>query len=75
MVNPFSSGSGAADSSTGASEEASDALALLMCYQELLEALPPTLRSQTNLQLIPIQTLMTFTGDISDLQVNQYGVC
>lgn len=70
LINPFSNGAtdhmkkGSADS-----DDSISTLALFMCYQELLDAVPESVRNQTYLHIIPLHALVSSTSTHLDTQV------
>lgn len=68
-----SSGSGKATDS-GETQENNSMLALIMCYQELLDSLPDWLRKQTYLEIVPLQSVLSANSQAPDQQVNYYRV-
>ena len=75
LVNPFLTGSSASASSSSnressdAQEEYTSILALMMCYQELLDSLPAWLKQQTYLEIVPLQSVLSANSQAPDRQV------
>lgn len=73
LVNPFASGTGSCSSkgSSGSTEaeDVASTLALIMCYQELLENIPESLRRQTYLEIVPLHSVMAANSSAPDSQV------
>lgn len=74
MINPYSSGTytstGKGDRGAEA-EEAASTVALIMCYQELLDNLPEHLRKQTYLEIVPLHSVLAADSASPDQQVRQ----
>lgn len=57
----------------GCSEESACTLALIMCYQELLDTLPEATRRQTYLHLIPLSSVLSSSASSQpDQQVSRH---
>ena len=72
LINPFSAGTatcGGKETSTTETEEVASFLALIMCYQELLDALPEKLRQQTYLEMVPLHAVLAANSAAPDQQV------
>lgn len=78
LVNPFSMGTSTPPSNGGSGkgadadssqEECNSVLALIMCYQELLDSLPESLRKQTYLEIVPLHAVLAANSQAPDQQV------
>ncbi|KAF6025450.1 MED13L [Bugula neritina] len=67
LINPCANSTG---SKNGAeAEESASTLALFMCFQELLDSLPESMRKQTYLEIVPLHSVLSNNHHSSDQQV------